>query len=152
MTLFNSRNEFIRGCAIVQNKYNKSDLWTELCTGICATFFSAYPYYVQVDISSLSPVDQRHWFGWVESRLRLLILALDNEPMGYFCHPQANCFHRMLDDRYSLTYTLTHSHTYLLTLIVLMKVVTTQSRTVSCRHSLLEWLFIVLITNFLYHL
>ena len=60
---------------------------------------------MQVDISSISPVDQRHWFGWVESRLRLLILALDNEPMGYFCHPQANCFHRMLADRYSLAHT-----------------------------------------------
>lgn len=36
-------------------------------------------------------------FGWVESRLRLLILALEQPPM-VFCHPIANCFHRSPPD------------------------------------------------------
>ena len=56
-------------------------------------FFRKYVRYVQIDISAASANDHRNWFGWVESRLRLLILALEQPPL-MMCHPIANCFHR----------------------------------------------------------
>lgn len=59
-----------------------------------------------------NPEDHRAWFGWVESRMRLLVLALERvsafillfsifltscsimQPPAIFSHPQANCFNR----------------------------------------------------------
>ena len=35
-------------------------------------------------------------FGWVESRLRQLLVSLE-QPHVVFCHPYANCFHREVE-------------------------------------------------------
>ena len=72
-------------------------VWRELFASPCREFFSRYPLYVQIDISSTSPEEQRSWFGWCESRLRTFIVALEQPPMLY-CHPQASCYHRQLSE------------------------------------------------------
>jgi poly(A) polymerase len=69
--------------------------WRSLCSPAVVDFFTRHPRYIQIDISAYSADDHRSWFGWCESRLRLLILALEQPPLT-FCHPQANCFHRRL--------------------------------------------------------
>lgn len=40
-------------------------------------FFTRHPRFVQVDISAHTAGEQRRWFGWCESRLRLLMLSLE---------------------------------------------------------------------------
>lgn len=67
--------------------------WSLLCAPATEEFFSRYPRYVQVDISATTVLEHRRWFGWCESRLRLLISSLEQPPFMY-CHPHANCFHR----------------------------------------------------------
>mmetsp|Transcript_7459 Transcript_7459/g.10297 ORF Transcript_7459/g.10297 Transcript_7459/m.10297 type:complete len:316 (+) Transcript_7459:1-948(+) len=58
-------------------------------------FFTRFLYYVQVDVVSCSNEDHLMWFGWVESRIRMLILALE-QPPSVCSHPVANCFFRRL--------------------------------------------------------
>ena len=99
------QSEIIRGLQMFQahkkeNSTNKSSIpkafpWRTLCSPAVTDFFSRHPIYIQVDISAYSADDHRSWFGWCESRLRLLILSLEQPPTT-FCHPQANCFHRRL--------------------------------------------------------
>lgn len=60
-------------------------------------FIRKYRRYVQIDVSAASAIDHRNWFGWVESRLRVLILSLEQPPL-MMCHPIANCFHRHYAD------------------------------------------------------
>jgi poly(A) polymerase len=75
----------------------KLALWRELFALPDAEYFSRYPAYVQIDISSGSAEEQRSWFGWCESRLRMLIVALEQPPQ-MFCQPQANCYHRLIEE------------------------------------------------------
>ena len=57
-------------------------------------FFNKYGKYVRIDIAAANEEHKRAWFGWVESRLRLLILGLE-QPPHVLVHPTANCFHRL---------------------------------------------------------
>jgi len=68
--------------------------WNDLLQPATKEFFSKYPRYISIDISAASADEHRNWFGWVESRLRQLIVALEQPPM-VFSHPIANCFHRI---------------------------------------------------------
>lgn len=68
-------------------------LWEDLFQSATENFFQRHPRYIQVDVIATSAEDHRAWFGWCESRLRLLFLSLEQPPL-IFCHPQANCFHR----------------------------------------------------------
>lgn len=68
-----------------------------LCSG-CGLHVLFPNYYVvslQVDICTNSQEQHRLWFGWVESRMRVLIQSLEQPPF-VFCHPNANCFHRQV--------------------------------------------------------
>jgi poly(A) polymerase len=42
-----------------------------------------------VDVVAHNAGDHRRWFGWIESRMRMLILALEQPPMLQ-AHPYAN--------------------------------------------------------------
>ena len=97
-------SEIVRGLQMFQAHHKENPTsnpstnafpWRTLCTPAVTDFFSRHPIYIQVDISAYSADDHRSWFGWCESRLRLLILSLEQPPTT-FCHPQANCFHRRL--------------------------------------------------------
>jgi poly(A) polymerase len=97
--------EFQRGQLVCQSKEpepsaddsngngSKHFPWSLLCAPCVYDFFQRHCRYIQVDICADSAEDHRNWFGWVESRLRMLIIALEQPPF-VFCHPQANCFHR----------------------------------------------------------
>ena len=86
--------------AHLNNDGGGTQVWRELFASPYREFFSRYPLYVQIDISSASPEEQRSWFGWCESRLRTFIVALEQPPMLY-CHPQASCYHRQLHESFS---------------------------------------------------
>jgi poly(A) polymerase len=42
-----------------------------------------------VDVVAHNAEDHRRWFGWIESRMRMLILALE-QPPALQAHPYAN--------------------------------------------------------------
>ena len=57
-------------------------------------FFTKYSRYLQIDIQAQNEDDKRLWFGWVESRIRLLIIGLEGMDGGILhVHPIANVFH-----------------------------------------------------------
>jgi len=70
-------------------------LWTSLFASVVTDFFQLFPRYIQVDITARTPHEHRQWFGWCESRLRQLYVALEQTQMVY-CHPNANCYHRQV--------------------------------------------------------
>jgi poly(A) polymerase len=89
--------ELVRGREVfLRYGLNHAFPWKRVfqCTGF--EFFDVYQAYVQVDISAQSAEDHRLWFGWVESRMRFLMLALERPP-NIFSHPQANCYHRVIN-------------------------------------------------------
>jgi len=55
-------------------------------------FFSRYTHYIQIDISADTEEKLRTWYGWVESRLRFLILRLENTLNMSFAHPYPQLF------------------------------------------------------------
>lgn len=93
------QEEFQRGQIICQNYRSVEGStrspfpWTALCDSSGTEFFQKYPRYIQIDIAASTAEAHRSWFSWGESRLRLLILSLEQPPC-IFCHPQANCFYR----------------------------------------------------------
>lgn len=89
------QEEIQRGQMIFQNYklYSEPFPWQTTCAPAVCDFFLRHPRYIQIDITADNDDNHRIWFGWCESRLRLLILSLE-QPPTIFCHPQANCFHR----------------------------------------------------------
>eukprot|EP00596_Hydrurales_sp_CCMP1899_P000116 CAMPEP_0119036968 /NCGR_PEP_ID=MMETSP1177-20130426/5024_1 /TAXON_ID=2985 /ORGANISM="Ochromonas sp, Strain CCMP1899" /LENGTH=774 /DNA_ID=CAMNT_0006997563 /DNA_START=278 /DNA_END=2599 /DNA_ORIENTATION=- len=89
------QEEIQRGKMIFQNNKSFSDSfpWHTLCSSTLCDFFRKVPRYIQVDIFAGNAGDQKNWFGWCESRLRMLILSLEQPPM-IFCHPQAHFYRR----------------------------------------------------------
>lgn len=67
--------------------------WEELFKSADSEFFQQYKRYLQIDVCAPTADEQRKWFGWCESRLRQLILALHQSGI-VLCHPYSNCFHR----------------------------------------------------------
>ncbi|KAM5577851.1 hypothetical protein ABKV19_008270 [Rosa sericea] len=56
-------------------------------------FFEAYKNYLQIDIRAGDADDFRKWKGWVESRLRQLILKIEKQTCGMLqCHPHPGDF------------------------------------------------------------
>ena len=51
-------------------------------------FFDTYKHYLQVDVTAASEDSQRRWEGWVESRLRQLVLSVERATAGALAlHP-----------------------------------------------------------------
>eukprot|EP01034_Spumella_vulgaris_P027335 gene27335-34038_t len=90
------QDEIMRGNNMFQSHSLSSGAvfaWGRLLEPCTAEFFSRFPRYIQVTISATTMLDHRNWFGWVESRLRMLIVSLEQPPVVY-SHPMANCIHR----------------------------------------------------------
>ncbi|CAN1839764.1 Nuclear poly(A) polymerase 1 [Linum perenne] len=57
------------------------------------SFFDAYKNYLQIDISAENEHDLRSWKGWVESRLRTLMLKIEKQTFNMLqCHPHPGEF------------------------------------------------------------
>jgi poly(A) polymerase len=88
------KEEFQRAEAISRNLDLRLSDWEDLFEP--TDFFDKYQNYVQVEISASNEDDYHLWLGWTESRLRLLILALEQPPMlqcrphGDLMSPQPN--------------------------------------------------------------
>jgi hypothetical protein len=91
------RNEMARGDAQAQAAYAAGAklvaAGTEL-NGVWAPmfeplkFFDTYTHYLQVDVKAASEDSQRRWEGWVESRLRQLVLSVERATAGALAlHP-----------------------------------------------------------------
>ena len=88
--------ELTRGFTIAETHFMNPDVMIDkLFESPMVEFFHRFPKYIQIDISANNESDQRSWFGWVESRIRLFIISLEQPPIMH-CHPIANCFHRQI--------------------------------------------------------
>ncbi|KAK1324910.1 hypothetical protein QJS10_CPA01g01386 [Acorus calamus] len=83
--------EFQRGSDICESmEANKAD-WNTLFESY--PFFEAYKNYLKIDIIAESEDDLRKWKGWVESRLRQLMLKIERYTFGMLqCHPHPGDF------------------------------------------------------------
>ncbi|CAM9353057.1 unnamed protein product [Ascophyllum nodosum] len=69
------RQEIARGWHMTKGVDSSLTNWADLFQR--SNFFWRFELYVQVDIAAANAEDHRLWFGWIESRMRNLILALD---------------------------------------------------------------------------
>jgi len=67
--------------------------WNDLFVG--SDFFREHMHYIQIDIIAENEDDFRSWFGLCESRLRVLIAALECPRLGTEVHPFAKFFKRV---------------------------------------------------------
>lgn len=89
-TLCIMTEEFKRGNEMFEAmKVNKASLDTLFET---YPFFEAYKDYLQIDIAAADADDLTKWKGWVESRLRQLILKIESTFYTLQCHPNPRDF------------------------------------------------------------
>jgi len=74
-TLNTLKEEFTRGTQVTFKIEQETLPWESLFEK--AKFFEKFKAYVQVEIIASSEAEHRKWEGWVESRLRFLILNLE---------------------------------------------------------------------------
>lgn len=55
-------------------------------------FFTAHVHYLQVTIIADNEEDHQSWFGFCESRLRILIAGMDSQSLGMLSYPFAKFF------------------------------------------------------------
>ncbi|KAI4351077.1 hypothetical protein L6164_005462 [Bauhinia variegata] len=67
--------EFQRGNQICESTEAKTNRWRNLLEPLF--FFEAYNNYLRIDITAKNGVDLMNWKGWVESRIRQLILKIE---------------------------------------------------------------------------
>lgn len=60
-----------------ENSNRPINHWELLLAPATTEFFQRHCRYIQIDISANSPLQQRVWFGWCESRLRSLTTSLE---------------------------------------------------------------------------
>jgi len=72
------KNEFIRGAEITRKIETNELLWLSLLEK--SDFFTRYRFYLQIDCISSNEEDHRKWEGWIESKLRFLVLNLEQTP------------------------------------------------------------------------
>lgn len=92
-TLFMMKQEFARGrkiCDKIDQDKDSTPNYAELFEK--TDFFSRYKAYVQVEILAASEEEHRKWEGWVESRLRFLLLNLEQTPNLQYAHPYPSSF------------------------------------------------------------
>ncbi|KAI3735811.1 hypothetical protein L6452_15328 [Arctium lappa] len=83
--------EFKRGHDICEAMELNNGSWLELFEPY--RFFEAYRNYLQIDIAAENDDDMRNWKGWVESRLRYLILKIERDTFKMLqCHPHPRDF------------------------------------------------------------
>jgi len=52
-----------------------------------SNFFGRYKHYIEIDVMAQTDHEHRKWLGWIESRLRLLILKLEQTPNVLYAQP-----------------------------------------------------------------
>lgn len=83
--------EFKRGHDICEAMELNNGGWLELFEPY--RFFEAYRNYLQIDIAAENDEDMRNWKGWVESRVRYLILKIERDTFKMLqCHPHPGDF------------------------------------------------------------
>ncbi|KAH9287704.1 hypothetical protein KI387_031821, partial [Taxus chinensis] len=85
-TLLVMTEQFENGNKICEDiTLNKAD-WAALFEPYC--FFESYRNYLQIDIIAINQDDLRTWKGWIESRLRQLMLKIERDTRGMLrVHP-----------------------------------------------------------------
>jgi len=86
------REELFNGDQIMNQIIEGKMEWADLLKG--NDFFTQHTYYIQVSISSTNAKDHRLWFGFCESRLRILIAGLESHEHGSLAYPFARFFTR----------------------------------------------------------
>ncbi|CAN1856446.1 Nuclear poly(A) polymerase 1 [Linum perenne] len=83
--------EFQRGNEICEAMEANNANWDTLFEPF--SFFDAYKNYLQVNIAAENEDDLRNWQGWVESRLRTLMLKIEKYTYNMLqCHPHPGEF------------------------------------------------------------
>ncbi|KAK9075168.1 hypothetical protein SSX86_003488 [Deinandra increscens subsp. villosa] len=83
--------EFKRGHDICEAMVLSNGSWLELFEPY--RFFEAYKNYLQIDIVAKSDEDMLNWKGWVESRIRYLVLkVIERDTNMLQCHPHPGDF------------------------------------------------------------
>ncbi|CAN0902361.1 Nuclear poly(A) polymerase 1 [Linum grandiflorum] len=83
--------EFQRGNEICEAMEANNANWDTLFERF--SFFDAYKNYLQVNIAAENEDDLRNWQGWVESRLRTLVLKIEKYTYNMLqCHPHPGEF------------------------------------------------------------
>ncbi|KAI7890573.1 polymerase [Mucor mucedo] len=77
--------EFKMASETVDRIMNGNAPWSSLFTN--HTFFKNYNHYLQVVVSSDDPVRQLKWAGWIEAKLRQLVIKLETVPAMALVHP-----------------------------------------------------------------
>ncbi|KAI9327098.1 Poly(A) polymerase central domain-containing protein [Obelidium mucronatum] len=85
--------EFARGTQITERILVGTGTWAELMEK--SDFFGDYKYYLQIIASSDTEERQLKWSGWVESRLRQLVMKLENSLGILLAHPYIKSFQRV---------------------------------------------------------
>lgn len=60
-------------------------------------FFWKWGHYIMIEMIAATAEDHRKWFGWCESRMRQLILSLE-QPPAVLCHPFCKQYYRIWPD------------------------------------------------------
>ena len=89
-TLMLMKQEFARGANVTMKIESEGAPWSLLFER--DDFFLRYKAYVQVDMIATDEEDHRKWQGWIESRLRFLVLNLEQTPNLQFAHPYPSSF------------------------------------------------------------
>ncbi|ORY48913.1 Poly(A) polymerase [Rhizoclosmatium globosum] len=85
--------EFARGSQITERIFAGTATWADLMEK--SSFFGDYKYYLQIIASSNSEDRQLKWSGWVESRLRHLVMKLESSQGIELAHPYIKSFPRV---------------------------------------------------------
>ncbi|KAJ3030190.1 UNVERIFIED_CONTAM: polynucleotide adenylyltransferase [Siphonaria sp. JEL0065] len=85
--------EFARGTQITERILVGTATWAELMEK--SDFFGDYKYYLQIIASSDTEERQLKWSGWVESRLRQLVMKLESSQGILLAHPYIKSFQRV---------------------------------------------------------
>jgi len=79
------KEEFKRGTQMTTKIEQEGAPWSILFEK--SEFFTKYKAYVQVDVFATTEEEHRKWEGWIESRLRFLVLNLEQTENIEFAHP-----------------------------------------------------------------
>ncbi|KAJ0801572.1 putative polynucleotide adenylyltransferase [Helianthus annuus] len=83
--------EFKRGHNVCEAMVLNNGSWLQLFEPY--RFFEAYKNYLQIDIVAVCEEDMMNWKGWVESRIRYLVLKIERDTFKLLlCHPHPGDF------------------------------------------------------------
>ncbi|KAJ3067060.1 polynucleotide adenylyltransferase [Podochytrium sp. JEL0797] len=88
-------SEFRRGMGITDRIFAGTATWSDLMDP--SDFFGEYKYYLQIIASSDTEERQLRWCGWVESRLRQLVMKLENAEEILIAHPYMKSFQKVTE-------------------------------------------------------